>query len=154
MIDYVISSDDLTSKDVLDLLRQHLDEMYEWSPACKVHAHPPERLREPDVTFFTVRDGETLAAVGALKALGNTRGELKSMRASDAYRGKGAGRALLEYLISESRGRGYTWLGLETGRVEPFHPAIALYKSYGFAECDAFDGYASDDFSQCMARDL
>ncbi|MEP0188951.1 MAG: GNAT family N-acetyltransferase [Erythrobacter sp.] len=154
MIQYSISPDDLTGADVLDLLRQHLDEMHAWSPACKVHAMPPERLREPDVTFFAVREGDALAAVGALKALGGQRGELKSMRASDAYRGKGTGRALLEHLIGEARNRGYNWLGLETGRVEAFYPAIALYQAYGFEECEPFDDYVSDEFSQCMARDL
>ncbi|MEP5188683.1 MAG: GNAT family N-acetyltransferase, partial [Marinomonas sp.] len=111
-------------------------------------------LREPDVTFFAVREGDALAAVGALKALGGQRGELKSMRASDAYRGKGTGRALLEHLIGEARNRGYNWLGLETGRVEAFYPAIALYQAYGFEECEPFDDYVSDEFSQCMARDL
>ncbi|MEM6476299.1 MAG: GNAT family N-acetyltransferase [Pseudomonadota bacterium] len=154
MTDYTITPDDLTSAEVLDLLRLHLEEMHRWSPACKVHAMPPERLREKDVSFFAVRDGETLAAVGALKALDATRGELKSMRAAPAFRGKGAGRALLEHLIGEARTRGYTWLGLETGRPREFLPAVRLYESYGFAECEAFGDYVSDEFSLCMEAHL
>ncbi|MEL6237723.1 MAG: GNAT family N-acetyltransferase [Pseudomonadota bacterium] len=71
---------------------------------------PPERLREEDVTFFAVRHEGRLAAVGALKSLTDKDGELKSMRASPAFRGKGAGRALLEHLIAEARARGLGWL--------------------------------------------
>lgn len=154
MSDYRIVEDDLAGPEVAALLELHLGEMHQWSPACKVHAMPLERLREPDVTFYSAWDGETLAAVGALKRLGDGRGELKSMRAAPEYRGKGAGKAILEHLIAEARVREYTWLGLETGRPEPFAPARKLYSSYGFAECPAFGDYVSDEFSLCMDRAL
>jgi putative acetyltransferase len=151
---FTIAEGDLTSADVLDLLRLHLDEMYAWSPACKVHALSPETLRAPDVTFYAVRDGDRLAAVGALRELGEKRGELKSMRAAPDYRGRGAGRALLEHLLQEARVRGLVWLGLETGRTEPFHPALRLYESRGFAESAGFGPYVPDEFSLCMELHL
>ena len=154
MTRYRIAPDDLTDPRIIELLRFHLDEMYSWSPACKVHAMPVERLREPDVSFFAAWDGDTLAAVGALKELGETRGELKSMRAAPEYRGKGAGEAILAHLMGEARQRGYTWLGLETGRPEPFLPAVKLYEKHGFAECENFGDYISDEFSLCMSRTL
>lgn len=154
MSEYRIVKDDLSGPEVADLLRLHLDEMHQWSPACKVHALPLERLREPDVAFWSAWDGERLAAVGALKELGAGRGELKSMRAAPEYRGKGAGEAILLHLMSEARERGYSWLGLETGVPEPFVPARRLYEKHGFAECAAFGDYVSDDFSLCMSRDL
>jgi putative acetyltransferase len=151
---YRIVEDDLTGSEVAALLELHLSEMHQWSPACKVHAMPIERLRQPDVTFYSVWDGDALAAVGALKHLGEGRGELKSMRASPEYRGKGAGKAMLEHLIAEARQRRYTWLGLETGVPEPFVPARRLYASYGFAECEAFADYVLDEWSVCMSRAL
>ncbi|QUL37777.1 GNAT family N-acetyltransferase [Erythrobacter sp. JK5] len=154
MTGYRIAPDDLTGAAVLDLLRLHLAEMHQWSPACKVHAMPPERLREPDVSFFAVWDIDRLAAVGALKELGDGRGELKSMRAAPKYRGKGAGEALLQHLIGEAQRRGYTWLGLETGRPAEFAPAQRLYEKHGFAECPAFGDYVSDEFSLCMEKHL
>jgi putative acetyltransferase len=92
--------------------------------------------------------------VGALKDLGAYRGELKSMRASPAYRGKGAGKAILEHLIAEARRRGYTWVGLETGVPEPFLPARTHYASYGFSDCAAFADYVLDAWSVCMSRAL
>ncbi len=151
---YRIVTDDLTGEDVADLLRLHLEEMHRWSPACKVHAMPLERLRETDVTFYSAWDADRLAAVGALKELGAGRGELKSMRAAPAYRGKGAGEAILMHLMAEARARDLTWLGLETGRPAPFVPARRLYEKHGFAECPAFGDYVSDEFSLCMERML
>jgi len=154
MTDYRIVEDDLTGPEVAALLEYHLGEMHQWSPACKVHAMPIERLREPDVTFYSAWAGEELAAVGALKHLSDDRGELKSMRAAPAFRGKGAGQAILAHLMAEARRRGHAWLGLETGRPEPFQPARKLYEKHGFAECPAFGDYVSDEFSLCMSRTL
>lgn len=151
---YSIRPDDLTAPEVLGLLQFHLDEMHRWSPPSKVHAMPAERLRAPDVTFFSAWDAGSLAAVGALKDLGSGRGELKSMRAAPAYRGRGAGRAMLDHLVDAARERGMTWLGLETGRPAEFAPAQALYAANGFIECPAFGDYISDEFSLCMSRDL
>jgi putative acetyltransferase len=152
--EYRVIEDDLSGAEVAALLRLHLDEMYQWSPADKVHAMPIERLRAPDVTFYSAWDGGALAAVGALKHLDAARGELKSMRAAPAYRGKGAGKAILLRLMEEAQRRGYSWLGLETGVPEEFLPARRLYENHGFAECPAFAGYVSDEFSMCMSRAL
>lgn len=154
MPDYRIVEDDLAGPEVTALLALHLAEMHSWSPACKVHAMPLERLREPDVTFYSAWAGAELAAVGALKHLAPGRGELKSMRAAPAFRGQGAGEAILAHLLTEARRRGYSWLGLETGRPEPFLPARRLYEKHGFAECPAFGDYVSDAFSLCMGRAL
>lgn len=151
-MEYRIAQDPLEDAEVLALLQLHLDEMHRWSPACKVHALPAERLRAPDVTFYVVRSGAALAAVGALKELAPDRGELKSMRAAPAYRGKGAGEAVLLHLLGEAQARGYRWVGLETGRPEAFRPALRLYEKHGFAECPAFGNYVSDEFSLCMEK--
>ena len=153
-ISFHIAPDDLTAPDVLALLQLHLDEMYQWSPADKVHALPAEQLREKDVTFFAARDGTTLAAVGALKQLDAERGEIKAMRANPDYRGKGAGEAILLHILDEAIRRGYDWLGLETGRTGPFEPAVRLYQKHGFAECESYADYTADEFSQCMGRDI
>lgn len=154
MTQYRIVEDDLSGPQIAALLTLHLDEMHQWSPACKVHAMPLERLREPDVTFYAAWDGDILAACGALKALDPTHGEIKSMRAAPEYRGRGAGRAILEHIMAEALSRGYARLSLETGRTEPFEPAHRLYRGYGFEPCEAFADYVLDDFSICMGRDL
>jgi putative acetyltransferase len=76
------------------------------------------------------------------------------MRAAPAYRGKGAGEAILLHLIDAARARGYRWLGLETGGTPDFKPAQSLYAKHGFSACEAFGEYRTDDFSICMGRQL
>jgi putative acetyltransferase len=149
-----IAEDDLSGEEVAALLRLHLDEMFRWSPPESVHAMSIERLREPDVTFYSAWDGARLAGCGALKELGPAHGELKSMRAAPAYRSRGVGKAILHHLLDEARGRGYARVSLETGRHEPFLPARRLYEAHGFLECEPFANYVRDDFSICMTREL
>lgn len=149
-----IVPDDLNGEAVLALLQFHLDEMHLWSPPESVHAMPAERLRQPDVAFFSAWDGEVLAGCGAIKHLSDDHGELKSMRAAPEYRGKGVGKAILAHLLEEARTRGYARVSLETGRPEPFHSAHGLYRAHGFVECPPFGDYVSDDFSICMTKDL
>ena len=150
MAEYAIREDDLTGPEIAALLQLHLDEMRSWSPPESVHAMPIERLRQPDVTFFSAWDGDRLAACGAIKHLGPSHGELKSMRADPAWRGRGAGKAVLHHLLQVARARGYTRVSLETGKPEMFLPARRLYESHGFAPCPAFGDYVEDRFSMCM----
>ena len=154
MAEYQVIEDDLEGAAVIALLALHLAEMHALSPACKVHAMPVERLRQPDVTFYSAWDGGTLAAVGALREIEPGRGELKSMRATPEYRRQGAGEAILLHLIGEAGRRGYHWLGLETGRYDAWLPARNLYHKHGFAECEDFGDYVGDEFSVCMSRTL
>lgn len=149
-----IVEDDLSGSEIAALLQLHLDWARQMSPAASVHALPIERLRAPDVTFWTAWDGERLAACGALKQLDPAHGEIKSMRAHPDYRGKGAGRAMLDHLLAVARARGYARLSLETGRPEAFAPARRLYEANGFVECPPFADYRRDAFSICMTRTL
>lgn len=149
-----IVPDDLTGEPVLALLQLHLDEMHQWSPPESVHAMPAERLRRPDVAFFSAWDNEVLAGCGAIRHLDGGHGEIKSMRAAPAYRGRGVGRAILAHLLAEARRRGYARVSLETGRPEAFRPAQGLYRAHGFVECPPFADYVADDFSICMTLAL
>ena len=149
-----IIEDDLTGAEIAALLQLHLDEMFQFSPPESVHAMPIERLRQPDVTFYSAWDDNRLAGCGALKHLDDKHGELKSMRAAPEYRGKGVGKAILAHLLAEARARGYARVSLETGSHGPFLPARRLYETNGFVECPPFADYVLDDFSLCMTREL
>lgn len=149
-----ITEDDLSADDVRALIALHLAGMHAESPACKVHALPLEKLRQPGVTFYAARIGSALAAIGAIKHLDAAHGELKSMRAAPEWRGKGVGEAMLVHLLGVARDRGYTRVSLETGRTDAFAPAVALYKKHGFRECAGFGDYVVDDFSQCLTLHL
>ncbi len=149
-----IAEDDLTGPEIIALLEYHLAEMARHSPICSVHAFPVERLRAPDVTFWSIRIGGRLAGCGALKQIDTTHGELKSMRTDPAFLRQGLAEAMLLHLIAQAHALGYTRLSLETGLPEPFHPAHALYRKHGFERCAPFGDYTEDPLSMCMTRTL
>lgn len=146
--------DDLKGPEIAALLQVHLDAMHEYSPPESVHALDLDKLRQPDITFWTAWDGAALMGCGALKELDARHGEIKSMRTDAAHLRKGVAAAILETILTTARHRGYERLSLETGRPEPFQPAHRLYERYGFRECPPFADYVLDDFSICMTIDL
>lgn len=149
-----IAEDDLAGEAIRELVALHLSGMHAHSPACKVHALPVEKLRQPDVTFFSAWNGDELAGMGAIRHIDATHGELKSMRVAPAWLGKGVGEAVLVHLLEVAQKRGYSRVSLETGRGPAFEPALGLYRKHGFVDCDAFADYVLDDFSQCMTRSI
>ena len=142
--------DDLTHPAVLALLDEHLRNMYELSPPESVHALDVERLRGPEITFWSAWDGADLLGVGALKELDVAHGEVKSMRTSSAQRRRGIGRAILAEIIAAARSRGYARLSLETGSMAAFLPARRLYERSGFVYCGPFGDYSEDPHSVFM----
>lgn len=149
-----IVEDDLSGEAIRRLVSLHLAGMHAHSPACKVHALPVEKLRQPGVTFFSAWIDGDLAGMGAIKELDKTHGELKSMRAAPQWLGKGVGEAMLLHLLAVARSRGYSRVSLETGQGPAFEPALGLYRKHGFISCEAFADYVLDDFSQCLTLGL
>lgn len=149
-----IEVDDLTRPAVHALLEEHLRNMHQWSPRESVHALDLDGLRRPDVTFWTVWDGEQLLGCGALRELDPTLGEVKSMRTPAALRRRGAGRAVLTHIVAVARERGYRRLSLETGSQPGFEPARRLYASFGFRPSGPFGDYRVDPNSFFMTLEL
>ena len=149
-----IRVDDLSGEAIRALIACHLEGMHDTSPPESVHALDIEGLRHPSITFWSAWIGGELAGIGALKAIDAERGELKSMRVDDRFRGSGVGRAILHHIIAAARERGMTSLWLETGSPEDFVPAQRLYESEGFTRCGPFEGYTDDPFSVFMTRTL
>ena len=149
-----IKPDDLTHPAIHALLNEHLQNMYALSPPESVHALDLEKLRKPEITFWSAWDGDVLLGCGALKELDHTHGEVKSMRTPAAIRRRGAGRAILEHIIAVARTRGYERLTLETGTVDAFKPAQKLYESAGFTHCGPFADYREDPNSLFMMLQL
>ena len=149
-----IRTDDLNGDATRRLIAFHLAGMHDTSPPESVHALDIDALRHPSLSVWSAWiDGE-LAGVGALKALDAGRGEIKSMRVDDRFRGAGVGRALLRHIVDDARRRGMSSLWLETGTTEDFAPAQRLYESEGFAACEPFEDYGPDPFSIFMKRAL
>jgi putative acetyltransferase len=146
--------DDLTGEPTRALIARHLAGMHASSPPESVHAFDVDKLRQPDVTFWSAWMGDEIVGCGALKRLDEERGELKSMRVADAFLGRGIGRAMLDHLIAQARARGMRSLWLETGSVAAFTPALRLYESAGFTRCGRFGDYHEDPFRVFMTRSI
>jgi putative acetyltransferase len=151
---FLIREDDLRGPEIAALLRAHLDHAARHSPPESVHALDLERLRAPGITFWTAWSEGELLGCAALRELSSDHGEIKSMHTAAAHRGKGVAAKLVEHLLAEARVRGYRRVSLETGSVDGFAPARALYVRFGFEACPPFADYREDPYSVCMTLQL
>ena len=145
---------DLEDPRVVALLNFHLASARAATQEGSAHALDLTGLRSPDISFWTLWDGDTLLGVGALRRLSPEHGEIKSMHTAQAQRGRGCGRAMLRHLVAVARQEGLTRLSLETGSWDYFKPARALYAGEGFVACPPFADYRPDPNSVFMALDL
>ena len=81
--------------------------------------------------LFALADGEAVGCC-ALIRLADGGFELAKMAVTDAWRGRGLGRALMAAAVERARAAGAPRLYLETN--SGLAPALALYRSFGFAE--------------------
>jgi len=149
-----ISLGDFDDSRVTGLLRLHAASARAQTAPGSAHALDLAGLQSPDITLWTIWEGEALLGVGALKRLSPDHGEVKSMHTAEAARRRGAGGALLRHIIAVARERGMARLSLETGSWDYFRPALALYRRHGFAECPPFADYGPDPNSVFLSLDL
>ncbi len=135
---------------VVALLRLHLTRARAETAPGSAHALDLAALRVPEVSFWSVWQGDELLGVGALKRLSAEHGEIKSMHTAEGARGAGVGSALVRHIMAEARSRGMRRLSLETGSWPYFLPARALYARHGFVECGPFGDYREDPNSVFM----
>jgi putative acetyltransferase len=145
-----IHEDDLTGEATRALLALHLSGMNASSPPGHVFALDLSGLQAPNVTVWSVWDGSELVGIGALKELGDGTGELKSMRTHPRHLRRGVAAALLEHILAEARRRGLRRVSLETGSGPAFEPALALYRTRGFVDGEAFGDYIQSGFNQFL----
>jgi putative acetyltransferase len=149
-----IRVDDLKGPEIAALLETHLKLAAAASPADSVHVLDLNGLRVPQVTFWTAWEDANLLGCGALKELGNSECEIKSMHTAQAHRGKGVASAIVKVILKTARARGLARINLETGSSTEFAPARKLYASFGFQECGPFADYPVHDFSTFMTLAL
>jgi putative acetyltransferase len=151
---FEIRVDDLSGAPTRALLALHLSGMQVHTPPGHVHALDVSGLTAPEVTVWSVWDGPSIVGIGALKALADGGGELKSMRTDPAHLRRGVAAALLDHIIGEAKARDMARLSLETGSGEAFEPALALYRKRGFESGPAFGDYQASPFNQFLHLDL
>lgn len=107
-----------------------------FDPGASISADDDElRLPRGLMLVATLRD--EAVGCGALKFHGDAPTELKRMWVAPSTRGLGIGRRILAELESEAARRGSRVLHLETNG--SLTEAIALYRSSGYVEVDAFN---------------
>jgi DNA-binding MarR family transcriptional regulator/GNAT superfamily N-acetyltransferase len=107
-----------------------------WDPARSITAAESE-LRLPAGLFLVARLRGEPVGCGALKLHGRAPAEVKRMWVAPSARGLGLGRRLLGELERVAREHRVRTLRLETNR--NLTEAIALYRSAGYVEVEAFN---------------
>jgi putative acetyltransferase len=151
---FAIVPADFTDPRLLDLIRMHVVAARENSPPGFSFALDLSGLTHPAVSFFVIKAGDDIAAMGALKELTPTHGELKSMRTAPAFLRQGLAAMMLDHLIALGRSRGYTRISLETGANAAYEAANKLYVKRGFVRGPVFGDYQPSDFNICYHLDL
>ena len=149
-----ISRESPTGPDLALLFERHTADMHADTPPESIHMMDASALDDPGVGFFVMRDGDEPVAMGAWKRISAQHAEIKSMHVLAEARGRGLARLMLDHLIAEAQAEGFCKLSLETGIQPGFAPAVALYRSAGFAECGPFEGYREDPNSIFMTITL
>jgi putative acetyltransferase len=150
MDDLLIGVEDPQADDVHALLDTHVAFAMDTSPLEHVHALEPDGLLDPRVTLFGARSKGALLGLGALRGINAEHAEIKSMHTLKTARGQGVGRAIVEHILEVARKVGYSRVSLETGTMEEFAPARALYEKVGFEKCRPFGNYTDNEYSMCM----
>jgi putative acetyltransferase len=153
-VDIEIVRADFDDQRLLTFLQDHLSDIAPTAPPESQHALSSTELRESSVRLWVAIDGPDLVATGALAPLDAGHEELKSMRTDPRRRRAGIARMMLEHLIGDARGREVRRISLETGSMEFFAPARALYASAGFEPCEPFGCYRADPNSTFMTVTL
>ena len=147
--------DDLSGPAIAAFLTEHVEEMRSITPLESKHALDLDGLRRPEITFWSVLDGDdAVVGCGAVKALDASHAELKSMRTARARKRSGIASLLLEHILAEATRMGFARISLETGSADFFRPARSLYEKYGFDYCEPFADYRLDPHSVFMTRTL
>ena len=149
-----VRQDNLSSREVIALVSEHLAGMHSNSPPGHVNALALDALRHPAVTFWSAWIDGDLCGCGALKELSGLSGEVKSMRTRDRFLRLGVGQAVLDTIMAVSRERRYEHLYLETGTGPTFQAAHSLYRRNGFEWTGAFGDYTATHFNVFMVKAL
>ena len=76
------------------------------------------------------------------------------MHTSEAARGLGVGRAIVDHILAFAAERNYTRVSLETGAMDAFAPAPFALLEAGLCPCEPFGDYTGNRHSVCMTIDL
>lgn len=100
-------------------------------------AELPGRYAPPDGRLLLAYADAKIVGCIALRKIDEGICEMKRLYVRDEARGLGIGLALIERIIDEARGQGYSAMRLDTSTVK-MAKAIKLYESHGFRRIEAY----------------
>ena len=139
------------NSEVLELLNKHFIELRSVSPEGSAHVLDIEGLKDQNIKFWSLWEGNLLMGCGALKLLNKEHGEFKSIRVEDRFRKKDNGIKILKHLIFEAKKLNIKRISVETGTGDFFTPARKLFNKCGFKLCKPFAHYKEDPNSCYMS---
>ena len=139
------------NSEVLELLNKHFIELRSVSPEESTHVLDIEGLKDQNIKFWSLWEGNLLMGCGALKFLNKEHGEFKSIRVEDRFRKKDNGIKILKHLIFEAKKLNIKKISVETGTGDFFTPARKLFNKCGFKLCKPFAHYKEDANSCYMS---
>lgn len=150
---HVIHADPL-GPDATGLLRQAAIEARRLYPEWQGpdDAWPVNEPTPPGGAYFVAFLDGAAVAMGAHRPLDSKSSEVRRMYTSALARRLGAARAVLIALEEHARLQGFLELKLETGFRQ--EPAMALYKSMGYAPIEPFGEYRHDPTGVCFSKRL
>lgn len=110
-----------------------------------------KKFYPPSGRFYLLRDADRFVGIGCLKRLESTVAEIQRMYVQPHVRGRGAGRMLLDRLLSDARAIGYTLIRLESLRA--LTAAHTLYRSVGFKDIDPYQANSMREYQPSETLD-
>ena len=121
-------------------------------PPASHHGYPVEKLIAEGVELFIARVDGTAAGCGAVKFFSAGYAELKRMYVRPAFRRRGLGKIIIEYLETFILQKGIRTVRLETGVLQA--EAIGLYERMGYQRIEPFGEYLPDPLSYFYEKQL
>ena len=157
MILWRVAAADPDSAAAQTLIAAHFAHGAAHYPAESNHSLDATGLKAGGAGFFLGYDeagrAQGMAAFVPIAAIDGAV-EVKSMFVTDAARGRGLARAMIEHMLEAARQRGYRSAWLETGSRDASAAARGLYTAFGFTFCPPFAGYREDPESVFMMVEL
>jgi putative acetyltransferase len=144
--------DSATATALADALEAELLDTYDGVPGSG--GLPDASIFEPENggTFLIGWvDGEAVAC-GGIARYEDATAEIRRMYVVPEARGHGLSRRMLAALEDEARALGYSFVRLETGKLQA--AAIGLYVSAGFGPIPRYGPFANDPKSICFEKRL
>lgn len=111
----------------------------------------PGAYGPPRGALYLASEGTTPVGCGALRPLGQDRGEIKRVYVRSRARGSGLGRRITQALVNRARRVGYRRVVLDT--LPRMTAAIGLYQSMGFTPIEPYWAHPVPD-ALFFSRDL